>query len=90
MPLVLIPGLLCDERLWAHQNVLETIAVPTLIAVGRNDEITPPAESEEIHRGIPHSRLVVLAECGHLPPFERPQLTTQLLTRWLADELATG
>jgi pimeloyl-ACP methyl ester carboxylesterase len=66
-----------------YRPLLETIAVPTLIVVGQNDEITPPAESEEIHRGIPQSRLVVLAECGHLPPLEHPQLTTQLLIRWL-------
>ena len=51
----------------------------TLIVVGKDDEITPPAESEEIHRGIPHSRLALLPECGHLPPLEYPELTKQLL-----------
>lgn len=66
-----------------YRPILETIQVPTLIVVGEDDEITPPAESEEIHRGIPHSRLVLLPECGHLPPLEYPQLTTQLLSEWL-------
>lgn len=66
-----------------YRPVLNTIAVPTLIVVGENDEITPPAESEEIHRGIPRSRLVFLAECGHLPPLEHPGLTTRLLSSWL-------
>lgn len=66
-----------------YRPVLETIKVPTLIVVGEDDEITPPAESEEIHRGIPHSRMVLLPECGHLPPLEYPQLTTQLLSEWL-------
>ncbi|KIH83090.1 alpha/beta fold hydrolase [Pseudomonas batumici] len=73
-----------------YRPVLETIAVPTLIVVGEDDEITPPVESEEIHRGIPHSRLVMLPECGHLPPLEYPQLTTQLLSRWLDDESIAG
>lgn len=68
-----------------YRPLLDSIVVPTLIVVGENDEITPPYESEEIHRGIPHSQLVVLPECGHLPPLEHPQLTTQLLSRWLAD-----
>ncbi|WP_248796481.1 alpha/beta fold hydrolase [Pseudomonas sp. MWU13-2105] len=73
-----------------YRPVLETIAVPTLIVVGENDEITPPAESEEIHRGIQRSRLILLPECGHLPPLEHPQLTTQLLSRWLDAELLIG
>jgi pimeloyl-ACP methyl ester carboxylesterase len=68
-----------------YRPLLKSIAVPTLIVVGENDEITPPVESEEIHRGIPHSRLVVLPQCGHLPPLEHPQLTTLLLSRWLED-----
>nr|WP_026331752.1 alpha/beta fold hydrolase [Pseudomonas mandelii] len=69
-----------------YRPMLEAIAVPTLIVVGENDEITPIVESEEIHRGIPHSRLVVLSECGHLPPLEHPELITQLLSEWLAEE----
>lgn len=66
-----------------YRPLLKSILVPTLIVVGENDEITPPVESEEIHRGIPHSRLVVVPQCGHLPPLEHPQLTTLLLSRWL-------
>lgn len=68
-----------------YRPLLKKILVPTLIVVGENDEITPPEESEEIHRGIPHSRLVVLPQCGHLPPLEHPNLTTLLLSRWLED-----
>ncbi|MFJ5235604.1 alpha/beta fold hydrolase [Pseudomonas neuropathica] len=68
-----------------YRPLLNSIVVPTLIVVGENDEITPPAESQEIHRGIPHSRLVVVPQCGHLPPLEHPQLTTLLLSRWLED-----
>lgn len=68
-----------------YRPLLQSVVVPTLIIVGENDEITPPEESEEIHRGIPHSRLVVLPQCGHLPPLEHPNLTTLLLSRWLED-----
>ncbi|BCX67267.1 alpha/beta fold hydrolase [Pseudomonas izuensis] len=70
-----------------YRPLLKSVVVPTLIVVGENDEITPPEESEEIHRGIPHSRLVVLPQCGHLPPLEHPNLTTLLLSRWLEDSL---
>lgn len=70
------------ERL-DYRPVLKTIRVPTLIVVGENDQITPRSESEEILRGIPNARLVVLPECGHLPPLEYPELTTKLLGEWL-------
>ncbi|KUM42461.1 alpha/beta fold hydrolase [Pseudomonas sp. EpS/L25] len=63
---------------------LATIQVPTLVVVGAQDQLTPPAEAELMHQGIQGSRLVVLDECGHLPPLELPERTTTLLREWLA------
>ncbi len=63
--------------------ILATIRVPTLVAVGADDVLTPPALSQEIHAGIAGSRLHVLADCGHLPPLERPEGTAALLREWL-------
>jgi pimeloyl-ACP methyl ester carboxylesterase len=63
--------------------VLPTIHVPTLVAVGDSDIITPPADAEEMHRLIAGSSYYVFAECGHLPPMEAPEETSQLLRRWL-------
>ncbi len=62
---------------------LATIQVPTLVVVGAQDQLTPPAEAELMHQGIPGSRLVVLDDCGHLPPLELPERTTALLREWL-------
>jgi pimeloyl-ACP methyl ester carboxylesterase len=64
--------------------VLATIRVPTLVAVGADDVLTPPALAREIHQGIAGARLHVLPECGHLPPLERPDETSALLREWLA------
>ncbi|MCG2842232.1 alpha/beta fold hydrolase [Sandaracinobacter sp. RS1-74] len=63
--------------------LLPRIAVPTLVAVGDSDGLTPPAEAEEIHRGIAGSRLHVLPACGHLPALELPHETSGLLRAWL-------
>lgn len=62
---------------------LATIQVPTLVVVGAQDQLTPPAEAELMHQGIPGSRLVLLDDCGHLPPLELPERTTALLREWL-------
>lgn len=62
---------------------LATITVPTLVAVGDSDVLTPPAESEEIHAGIAGSRLHLFEACGHLPPLEKPAAVSALLRDWL-------
>lgn len=51
---------------------LPTIAAPTLILVGTNDDVTPLAESELIAQGIPDSKLVEVPRAGHLANFEEP------------------
>lgn len=62
---------------------LAAIAVPTLVAVGEIDVLTPPALAEELAAGIPGAVLDVIAGSGHLPPIERPDETAALLRAWL-------
>ncbi|REJ36109.1 MAG: alpha/beta hydrolase [Bacillota bacterium] len=52
--------------------VLAKIDVPTLIVVGEEDVITPPALAEAMHAGIKGSRLAVIPGAGHLPNLETP------------------
>jgi pimeloyl-ACP methyl ester carboxylesterase len=64
--------------------VLKTIAVPTLVLVGEEDLITPPAEAREIASGIGgNARLVVLPGCGHLATLEEPDAVARELLAWL-------
>ena len=63
--------------------LLPSIRIPTLVAVGDSDLLTPAAEAEEIHRGIAGSALHVFRDCGHLPAMELPQETAQVLRGWL-------
>ncbi len=46
--------------------------VPTLVLVGEEDAITPPAESEEITRLISGARLERIPDAGHMPNIEQP------------------
>lgn len=63
---------------------LAAIAVPTLVAVGEEDALTPPHLAEEMAAGIPGARLARIAGAGHLPPMETPGAVTDLLRDWLA------
>jgi len=65
------------------RDVLSTIRVPTLIAVGDSDRITPLPVAHLMHRAIPGAQLYVFENCGHLPVLEQPDETTQLLRAWL-------
>nr|WP_282571808.1 alpha/beta fold hydrolase [Roseomonas acroporae] len=62
---------------------LPGIAVPTLVAAGRDDALTPPALAEEMASAIPGARLTLFAHCGHLPPMEQPEATAAALRDWL-------
>lgn len=57
---------------WNRVDRLHEIRVPTLITVGRHDELTP-ACSEQIQQEIPHSELVVFEEGSHMTFWEEPE-----------------
>jgi pimeloyl-ACP methyl ester carboxylesterase len=61
------------------RKVLPEIRVPTAVIVGQEDRVTPVEQSREIHRLTPGSRLHVIADCGHLPPIEKPAALAALL-----------
>ncbi|WP_406625364.1 alpha/beta fold hydrolase [Acidovorax sp. SDU_ACID1] len=63
---------------------LGEIQVPTLILVGNEDIITPPCESEVLAKGIPNSRLEIIADAGHFPMLEQPQAFNRVLADFLA------
>jgi pimeloyl-ACP methyl ester carboxylesterase len=62
---------------------LAGIHIPTLVAGGRQDAITPPEILLEIADGIPGAKLVLIEEAGHLTPLEQPQAVSALLRYWL-------
>ena len=62
---------------------LRDIDVPTLVVVGDEDIITPPAESAVLADGIPNSQLEIIAGAGHFPMLEKPQDFNRLLSEFL-------
>jgi len=63
---------------------LGTISCPTLVLVGEQDQLTPPELAREMAAGVRGAELVLVPECGHLAPLERPAAVTRALRAWLA------
>ena len=54
-----------------------------VVLVGDSDELTPPALSRELAEGIAGSRLVIVADCGHLSTMEQPDAVNRALVDWM-------
>jgi len=57
--------------------------LPTLVVVGEQDELTPPAGHEAMAAAIPGAKLAVIPGAGHLPPLEAPETVTHVLAAFL-------
>jgi pimeloyl-ACP methyl ester carboxylesterase len=55
-------------------DVLRALAVPVLVVVGDEDQVSPPADAEAMAEAAPLGRLAVLAGAGHLSAMETPEL----------------
>ena len=64
--------------------LLATIACPTLVLCGRQDQLTPLDRHEEMAAGIKSSRLEVLEDCGHMSTMEKPEQVNRAVRQWLA------
>jgi pimeloyl-ACP methyl ester carboxylesterase len=61
-------------------HVLETLDLPTLVAVGDADRLTPPASARHMVERIPGARLLVLEDAGHLAFLEEHEVLDAELT----------
>ncbi|SDD94448.1 alpha/beta fold hydrolase [Rhodospira trueperi] len=66
-----------------RRAALAGIACPTLVLCGRDDALTPPEMHEEMRDGLPHARLEVIPDCGHLSPLEQPAAVSAAVRAWL-------
>lgn len=60
---------------------LSTMKMPTLVIVGDEDELTPPAAAEVLAKNMPNATIVTLPHAGHLSNLEAPdEFNAALLT----------
>ena len=70
------------------RSELGRIGVPTLVVVGSEDQVTPPADARTLVAGIPDARLAVVPGASHLAPVEQPAAVTDLARPALLHRLA--
>ena len=61
------------------------IHAPTLVLVGEEDRVTPPALSEQLAALIAGSHLVVLPSAGHLSNAEQPEPFNRAIAEFLSE-----
>jgi 3-oxoadipate enol-lactonase len=68
-----------------QSEFISTITVPTMIVVGREDAITPVADSEKMQSKIAGSRLVVIDNAGHVSNLEQTEQFNTTLLAFLSE-----
>ena len=63
---------------------LKQIKQPTLIIWGENDRILGTKAAYKFQQAIVNSELKWIKECGHVPHLEQPQITSQIIEKWLS------
>lgn len=62
---------------------LKQIQVPVLLIWGLQDRITPPEVAHQFYELLPHARLCLINDCGHVPMMEQPELFNKHLEEFL-------
>jgi len=79
---------LCQGAFYKEHDTRERlgeISAPTLVIVGKEDIITPVKCSEELARGIPNAKLIILGEGGHMVNVEKAADFNQAVLGFLAE-----
>ena len=63
---------------------LHRIQIPTLIMAGKDDELTPPRMTKELHSEIPNSRLLIFEQGGHGLYWEVPHLFNKAVLEFIS------
>jgi pimeloyl-ACP methyl ester carboxylesterase len=69
------------DRLDDH---LASMKAPTLLVWGDSDRVSPLSVAENYQRLIPHAKLEIIPQCGHIPALEKPQELIEHVARFLA------
>jgi pimeloyl-ACP methyl ester carboxylesterase len=72
-----------------QQKTLRKVHVPTMIISGESDTLIPRRRAEFLAAMMPQGCLEIIAEAGHLPQLEQPEVVTKVLETFLGGRLPT-
>jgi pimeloyl-ACP methyl ester carboxylesterase len=64
--------------------LLADLRVPTLVLCGREDAWSPLSRHEDMARRISGSKLIAIADSGHMSTMEKPEAVTAAMQAWLS------
>jgi pimeloyl-ACP methyl ester carboxylesterase len=64
---------------------LPALPTPTLVIWGGCDYVLPVHQAQNAVNLLPHGRLAVIPDCGHLPHVEQPDRFAAVLSDWLTE-----
>lgn len=70
-----------DAGFWSR---LPSLQPPALFLWGEKDVLVPAGFGRFVAEAVPSARSVVLTDCGHVPQFEHPKQTAQLVQEFIA------
>lgn len=63
---------------------LHRVAVPTLVAWGRQDALIPASYAAEFGRLIAGSQVEIIDDCGHVMQADQPEAVWTVISKFLA------
>ncbi|MBT3783381.1 alpha/beta hydrolase [bacterium] len=60
------------------------ISIPVLLLWGNRDLLIPLKIGKRLNKEIPHSELQIIADCGHIPQEQYPDITTNLISNFVS------
>jgi pimeloyl-ACP methyl ester carboxylesterase len=72
------------ENINDDPDAYRNVKTPTLILTGEQDRALPPWQQRKLLDILPHSRQMMLPECGHLTYLERPDVFWPTVKRFFA------
>ena len=75
------------EEPWGERGFwdrLPGLSTPSLFVWGERDRLVPAAFERHVAKAVPEARSVVMKDCGHVPQYELPDETHELVRDFLA------
>ncbi|KAL5456948.1 hypothetical protein EMCRGX_G034177 [Ephydatia muelleri] len=66
------------------KTLTENITAKTLVVWGEHDKICHPSGAALLHKLIKNSEIVIIKNCGHAIPVDRPRKTAKILEKFIS------